>query len=118
MIICSPMTIIISNLELWTHLGVTEEEQTNEQRISVTLELECEECNACKTDDIADTVDYEEVVKQIKRVSETNHKTLEKLGIEICDMILKNKKAKKASAELTKFILPETKSVSVSITKP
>lgn len=112
------MTIKISNLELWTRLGITEEEQEHEQRILITITLECGECDACKTDEIADTVDYEKVVNQIKEIAKSNHKTLERLGDEICDTILKNKKVKSVSVELTKHILPETKSISVSITKP
>jgi len=112
------MTITISNLELWTHLGITKEERMSEQRILTNITLECEGCDACETDDIADTVNYEDVVKQIKKVAKANYKTLEKLGDEICSAILKNKKVKSISIKLTKHVLPGTKGITISITKP
>ena len=109
----SSMTIKISDLELWTHLGITEEEQANEQMILMNLTLECKECNAHRTDEIADTIDYEEVTKLLKKLSHGKRSTLEKFGGDIVDAIVVIPRVNKIKVELVKFMLPGVKEASV-----
>ena len=112
----------ISNLELWTHIGVTEEEREVEQRVLATLTVEVAENKAGKTDDVKDTVNYEEISDAIKEVAlrqaPGERRTLEKFAEEIAEVVLQHKNVQSVTVELRKFVLPRTRSVSITITRP
>ena len=55
------VTIEISGLSLFTHVGVTAAEREVGQRLLLDLRLDVGECDATITDRIEDTVDYAEV---------------------------------------------------------
>ena len=58
------VTIEISGLSLFTHVGVTAAEREVGQRLLLDLRLDVGECDATVTDRIEDTVDYAEVCEQ------------------------------------------------------
>ena len=111
------MTISIKNLELWTKIGITPEERSTEQRLLISVELNCPEVKAGKTDRIEDTVDYFEVAEIIKGLAKKERKTLEKLVDDILDEVLKLKYIDSAKVEIQKFALPNAKSVKVKMTR-
>ena len=55
------VTIEISGLSLFTHVGVTAAEREVGQRLLLDLRLDVGECDATVTDRIEDTVDYGQV---------------------------------------------------------
>ena len=111
------MHIRISNLELWTRIGVPDFERAQEQCVRATINFECTE-EASRTDDIAKTVDYEKVVIAIKAAATKEHHTLEKFAQEIADAVLTFDRVQNVSVSLTKFVLPGTEGVTITLTRP
>ena len=109
-------TIKIHSIEIWTHIGITEEERDHEQCILADIDIECTE-SASQTDDIGDTVDYEEIWKEVKSMAKEERSTLEKFAGDIAQKILAHDLIENVTVTLTKQILPGTSGVSVTITK-
>ena len=65
------MDIFIQGLEVYGHHGVAHEEKVLGQRLLFDVRLTIEECRAAQTDDVADTVDYTEVLDLIVEVATT-----------------------------------------------
>lgn len=99
------MLISINNIELWTHIGISPEERSKEQRLLVTVTMECSGVTADKTDNIEDTVDYEKVVNAIKKLAGEERKTIEKLSVDISKAVSKFEFVTGAKVEIKKFAL-------------
>ena len=83
------VTIEISGLSLFTHVGVTAAEREVGQRLLLDLRLDLDECDATVTDRIEDTVDYAEVCDTTNLVAQQrSYKTLERLCTAIADRLL------------------------------
>jgi 7,8-dihydroneopterin aldolase/epimerase/oxygenase len=83
------VTIEISGLSLFTHVGVTAAEREVGQRLLLDLRLEIGECDATVTDRIEDTVDYAQVCDTANLVAQQrSYKTLERLCAAIADRLL------------------------------
>jgi dihydroneopterin aldolase len=83
------VTIEVSGLSLFTHLGVTAAEREVGQRILLDLRLDVGECDATVTDRIEDTVDYAQVCELANLVAQQrSYKTLERLCSAIADRLL------------------------------
>jgi dihydroneopterin aldolase len=82
------VTIEISGLSLFTHLGVTEEERKVGQRTVLDLRLDVGESDATLTDRVEDTVDYAEVCQTVNLVAQQTFRTLERLCTAIADHLL------------------------------
>jgi len=83
------VTIEISGLSLYTHIGVSEAEREVGQRLLLDLRLDVGECDATVTDRIEDTVDYAKVCETVNLVAQQrNYKTLERLCAAIADRLL------------------------------
>ena len=83
------VTIEISGLSLFTHVGVTAAEREVGQRLLLDLRLDLDECDATVTDRIDDTVDYAEVCDTTNLVAQQrSYKTLERLCTAIADRLL------------------------------
>jgi 7,8-dihydroneopterin aldolase/epimerase/oxygenase len=83
------VTIEISGLSLFTHVGVTEAEREVGQRLLLDLRLEVVDCDATVTDRIEDTVDYGSVCDTANLVAQQrSYKTLERLCAAIADRLL------------------------------
>ncbi len=113
------MLIKIKNLKLKTIIGVFKWEEKVERQIIINVEIETDFLQSTKTDDIADTVDYDLVSKKIKELVATKrYKLIEKMTQEIVDLILENKKIKRCKVEVDKVgIIENSDSVSVVIEK-
>ena len=110
--------ITITNLELETRIGVPDEERATPQRIVVSMEITTDTRETAATDNIEAAIDYEAVANDIRTLAETQRKTLERFAEDIADMILAKYGAKIVKVDATKFVLPHTDGVSVSITRP
>ena len=83
------VTIEISGLSLFTHVGVSAAEREVGQRLLLDLRLDLDDCDATVTDQLEDTVDYAEVCDTTNLVAQQRtYKTLERLCTAIADRLL------------------------------
>lgn len=109
--------ITLRDIELWTQIGVTEEERGSEQRILATVTLSITE-EAGESDDLWHTVSYEAVLTEIRALAKKERKTLERFASEIAAASLRFPRVRSVTVTLRKCILPGTKEVSLSLTFP
>jgi dihydroneopterin aldolase len=85
------VTIEVSGLSLYTHVGVSEAEREVGQRLLVDLRLDIGDVDATLTDRLEDTVDYSAVSQLANFVAQArSYKTLERLCAAIADRILED----------------------------
>ncbi len=113
------VTIEISGLSLFTHVGVTAAEREVGQRLLLDLRLDVGECDATLTDRLEDTVDYAQVCDVANLVAQQrSYKTLERLCAAIADRLLDEYEAQavwvKAAKPEPPLALPVTE-VSVEV---
>jgi len=83
------VTIEISGLSLYTHVGVSEAERAVGQRLLLDLRIDVGEVDATVTDRIEDTVDYSAVCQMANLVAQQReYKTLERLCTAIADRLI------------------------------
>ena len=83
------VTIEVSGLSLFTHVGVSEAEREVGQRLVLDLRLDVGEVDATVTDRLEDTVDYGQVCEQANLVAQQRtYKTLERLCTAIADRLI------------------------------
>jgi 7,8-dihydroneopterin aldolase/epimerase/oxygenase len=83
------VTIEISGLSLYTHVGVSAAEREVGQRLLLDLRLDVGDCDATVTDRIEDTVDYAQVCDTANLVAQQrSYKTLERLCAAIAERLL------------------------------
>ena len=89
------MKIFIKNLRLRTYVGIHEREQKEKQDVVINIHIQCREdaFESCRTDDIADTLDYKRVTKEIiGHVEDNRFFLLERLVQEVIDLVLAHEK--------------------------
>jgi dihydroneopterin aldolase len=83
------VTVEISGLSLFTHVGVTAAEREVGQRLLLDIRIDVGECDATLTDRIEDTVDYGDVCQLANLVAQQHtYKTLERLCTAIAERLL------------------------------
>ena len=83
------VTVEVSGLSLYTHVGVSDAEREVGQRLVIDLRLDMGESDATLTDRIEDTVDYADVGQQVALAAqERSYKTLERLCSAIADRMI------------------------------
>jgi dihydroneopterin aldolase len=83
------VTIEVSGLSLYTHLGVTEAERDVGQRLVIDLRLEVGECDAIVTDRVEDTIDYAEVCEAVALAAQQrSYRTLERLCAAVAERLV------------------------------
>jgi dihydroneopterin aldolase len=108
--------ISIVDLEVFYRVGVPDAERAQPQRLLLTVEMEFDFDKAAKSDSIADTIDYFAVSqKLLKFGADREWKLIEKLAGDLCEMILTEFKPQNVSIEVKKFIIPQTRCVSVKM---
>ncbi len=113
------VTIEISGLSLYTHVGVTDAEREVGQRLILDIRLDVGEADATVTDRLEDTVDYSAVCEMTNLVAQQrSYKTLERLCAAIADRLLERYEARavwiKAAKPEPPMALPVTE-VSVEV---
>jgi dihydroneopterin aldolase len=106
--------IEIVDLEVKSKIGVPEEERVTFQRLLVSLRFQIE----CDFEELKDqfesTIDYTAVVTETQRIAETNQwQLVETLASEIANSLMQRFPMRRLDVELKKFILPDTRCVSV-----
>lgn len=83
------VTIEVSGLSLYTHMGVSAAEREVGQRLLVDLRLDIGECDATVTDRVEDTVDYGQVCELVYLVSQQReYRTLERFCAAVADRLI------------------------------
>lgn len=114
-----PDTIIISDLEVYYHVGTTEAEQANPQRLLLSLELEHDFEPVAASDNLAETIDYDAVCRRLLRFGDDCHwELIETLAVDIAKMILEEFAPASVMVEVKKFIIPQTRHAAVRIRRP
>jgi dihydroneopterin aldolase len=89
------------------HIGVTEEERRERQRIEADLELYAGLEDAGRTGDLARTIDYREVCDAVRGLLEgRDFRLLEAAARQTLDVVLERFPAERAVVRLRKFVLP------------
>lgn len=110
--------IVIKDLEVWCHVGVTNEERAQRQKVHVTLEMTRDLSMAARTDQIVHTIDYQKVCEKVKQlVLEKSWRLIEAMAGDIIQSIHSNYRLGAVSVEIRKFILPDTAYVAVHLTR-
>lgn len=110
-------TIFISELKVQTKLGVPEWERKVAQTIILDIEIGYDLSLACKSDAIADTIDYGAVVTRIREtLSENSFQLVEALAEHICQLIIKEFSGLSVKIKVAKpAVLPGLKALGVRI---
>ncbi len=109
--------IIIKDLFLRTILGINEDERRNRQDVLINLTLETDTRQPGTSDDIADTVNYRTMTKQVIDLVESSRFFLvEKMCEEIAQLCLKDERVERVTVCVEKpAALRFAKSVGVCI---
>jgi 7,8-dihydroneopterin aldolase/epimerase/oxygenase len=108
--------IVIKDLDVAAHIGVTEPERAQPQRLLITVELERDLAEAGRTDAVDSTTPYDVVADMIcQTVTERPRKLVEAMAEEIAEMILSHNMARAVTVEVKKFSIPRSQYVAVQI---
>ena len=111
-------TILIADLEVAYHVGVTEAERGTAQRLCITVELHHDTQRASTGDDLAGTIDYFAVCQKLLHFGEGVHWALiETVAADVAAMILEEFHPRAVTVEVKKFIIPQARYVAVRITR-
>lgn len=110
--------ITIRDLEVHYSVGVPEEERACPQRLLITVEMTADFTSAILTDRVNKTIDYHEVCEHLLKFGDgRNWRLLEKLAANLADHILRQFRPRTVTVEVKKFIIPQTRYVSVTLTR-
>ena len=110
--------IHLQGLSISTHIGVPEEERALPQRLSLNLTLWPKQPLTGLSDNVAGTIDYGVVAIHVRKLAaERPRQLIETLAEEILTSLFQHFPLQQVRVEVRKFILPDTESVSVCITR-
>ena len=109
--------IFLEQVKVQTKLGVPAWERMLPQTIILDIEIGYDLSNACKSDAIADTIDYGAVVGRIREtLTDNSFQLVEALAEHVCQLILTEFGAKEVEIKVSKpGILAGVKTVGVKI---
>jgi FolB domain-containing protein len=108
--------IRICDLAVFYRVGVPDEERARPQRLLLDIEMERDFHEAAAGDDLTKTIDYFAVTQRLLKYGEGREwKLIEKLASDIAQTILNDFGAAAVRVEVKKFIIPETRYVSVAV---
>lgn len=111
-------TITLADLEVWYRVGVPDEERARPQRLTLTVQMDGDFQAAAASDDLQSTINYFAVAQELTQLGEgRSWKLIETLAVEIAERILRNYRPTTVTVEVRKFILPNTRFVSVKVTR-
>ena len=111
-------TITVTDLEVFYHVGVPDEERAQPQRLLLTIEMTADFSAAAHSDSIADTVDYFAVSQRLLKFGEgRSWKLIEKLAAYLADAVLAEFRPAAVTIEVKKFPIPQARMVSVRLSR-
>ena len=112
----SERVIEIRGLEVMARIGVPEEERSAPQRLLIDLRFAALDQPVDLKDEIAATVDYFELSRQVIAIAgERPRKLIETLGDELADQLMKSYPLRWIEITIRKFIMTDAEWVAVSI---
>ena len=109
--------LTITDLELWTRMGVPPLERAAEQRLLVTIEMHLDTKPAAKKDDVKQSINYFDVCEDLKKLAKIERKTIERFAKDAALMISKKYKPENVSITVKKFAIPGSAYVAVQISR-
>jgi dihydroneopterin aldolase len=110
--------IHIEQLEVFTRIGVPEEERTNPQRLTVSISFWPYKNTRDLDDNIQQAVNYSAVAEEAKNfVRDQSLNLIETLADRLAMHLLKTFPIQKATIEMRKFPLSDAKYVSATVTR-
>ena len=114
-----PDQITIKDLEVRFHVGVPDDERAKPQKLLITIEMTHDLGPSGATDNLAETINYYTVCQAVKALAQARRwKLIEALADDICELVLDQFKPSAVRVVIKKFILPDTRWVSVEMTWP
>src|SRR5215471_9896689 len=99
--------ITIVDLEVNFCIGVTHEERAQPQRLLVTIDMSHDFSLAALGDRIEKTINYYDVAQDVLKFGEgRSWKLLERLALNLADMVLTKYKPQAVMVEIKKFTIP------------
>jgi dihydroneopterin aldolase len=114
----SPMDIIfVRDIRLETLIGAFEHERRQPRTLQVNVEIGRQAIRACKTDQLADTIDYAAVVSAVQELFASHRfHLLEPLADTLADLMLSRFEAQWVRVEISKIgVVPNARDVGVRI---
>ena len=110
--------ITIVDLEVFYHVGVPDAERAQPQRLLLTVDMELDFTTAALSDRVERTIDYNALSQDLMKFGEgRSWKLLERLVTNLADMILADYRPQAVMVEAKKFVIPQARYVSVSLSK-
>jgi 7,8-dihydroneopterin aldolase/epimerase/oxygenase len=110
--------IHIEQLEVFTHIGVPEEERGTPQRLAVSVSFWPDHEAGNLADKIENAVNYSVVAEEAKNfVRDQSVNLIETLADQLAMHLLKTFRMQKVTIELRKFPFEDAKYVSVTVTR-
>jgi FolB domain-containing protein len=98
--------IEIRALRVPTHIGWADDERSREQIVSIDLTLHCDLSKASLSDELADTVDYDTLIREVDQlVRSSKSRLLEHLAEEIGTSISRYRLIDRVTVEIHKIEL-------------
>jgi 7,8-dihydroneopterin aldolase/epimerase/oxygenase len=108
--------ILIEDLEVRYRVGVPDAERAEPQRLLLCVQIDHDFTNAAATDDLHRTIDYYAMTRRLLDFGEgRSWRLIEKLAVDIADLVLEEFHASTVRVTVKKFILPETRHVAVRV---
>jgi len=113
-----PDKIHIEQLDVFTRIGVPEEERANPQKLTVSISLWPHQQPGDLADHIERAVNYSAVAEETKNfVRDQSVNLIETLADRLASHLLKSFPIQKVTIDLRKFALQDAKYVSVTVTR-
>lgn len=113
-----PDKVHIEQLEVFTRIGVPEEERANRQKLTVSISLWPYQQTSDLADHIERAVNYSAVAEETKNfVRDQSVSLIETLADKLASHLLKSFPIQKVTIDLRKFPLHDAKYVSVTVTR-
>src|SRR5581483_2454373 len=110
--------IHIEQLQVFARIGVTDNERATPQRLLLSLTIWPRKDFDSTNDEIANTVDYSAVCAAARDFVEARSgRLIETLARNLADEILLRFPVRRITIEVRKFVVPNTKYVSVTLTR-
>lgn len=108
--------LTLHDIECRCHIGVTEEERRERQRLSVDVDLFADLEDAGRTGDLARTIDYREVCETVRgRLENGAFHLVEAAASAVLDLVLGKFPVQRARVRVRKFVLPRVGDVEVEM---
>ena len=111
--------VMIRGLEVWSMIGVPDEEREQAQRLLIDVEVVPASDFSELGDDIKNAVDYFALSQKVKAVAESGEerRLIETLATDIAAAAMEDSAVLKVTVRIRKFIVPDTEFVGVELTR-